>query len=74
MKALIGKDYVQATYDKFVVIENQVRKFIKHRYNRPDFTLMEIRLNFLSDLDYYLKVEENLIRIRSIRLSNELKR
>lgn len=59
MKALIGKEYVQATYDKFVVIENHVRKFIKHRYNRPDFPLMEIRLNFLSDLDYYLKVEEN---------------
>jgi integrase/recombinase XerD len=59
MKSLIGKDYVQATYDKFIVIENHVKKFIKHQYNRPDYPLQEVKLNFLSDLNYYLKVVEN---------------
>lgn len=48
MKTLIGKDYVQATYDKFVVIENHIKEFIKHRYNRPDYPLHEIKLNFLN--------------------------
>ena len=59
MKSLIGKDYVQATYDKFVVIQTHVKNFITHQYNRPDFPLHELRINFLADLDYYLKVVEN---------------
>lgn len=59
MKALIGKDYVQATYDKFLVIEGHVKRFVKHQYNRPDLPLQELKLNFLSDMDYYLKVVEN---------------
>jgi len=59
MKTLIGKDYVQATYDKFVVIQTHVTDFIRHQYNRPDYPLFEIKLNFLTDLDYYLKTEKN---------------
>ena len=56
MKTLVGKDYVQATYDKFVVIQTHVTDFIKHQYSKPDYPLYELKLNFLSDLDYYLKV------------------
>lgn len=56
MKTLIGKDYVQATYDKFVVIQTHVADFIRHQYKKPDYPLTELKLNFLSDLDYYLKV------------------
>ena len=59
MKSLIGKDYVQATYDKFVVIQTHVKNFITHQYSRPDFPLHELRLNFLADLDCYLKVVEH---------------
>ncbi|MGY3215309.1 phage integrase SAM-like domain-containing protein [Mucilaginibacter sp. HD30] len=59
MKTLIGKDYVQATYDKFVVIQTHVTDFIRHQYNKPDYPLFELRLNFLADLDYYLKVVKN---------------
>lgn len=60
MKTLVGKDYVQATYDKFVVIQNHVTDFIRHQYNKPDYPLHELRLNFLTDLDYYLKVVKGL--------------
>jgi len=59
MKALVGKDYVKATHDKFVVIQSHIADFIRHQYNRPDYPLFEIKLNFLSDLDYYLKTEKN---------------
>lgn len=59
MKALVGKDYVQATYDKFVIIQTHVSDFVRHQYNRPDYPLHELRLNFLADLDYYLKVVKN---------------
>jgi integrase len=60
MNSLIGKDYVQATYDKFVVIESHVRDFIKSYYSRPDYPLKELKLNFLTDLDYYLKTDKGL--------------
>jgi hypothetical protein len=38
MKELIGKDYVKATYDKFVVIQNHVEEFIKSEYQLTDVT------------------------------------
>lgn len=60
MQSLIGKDYVQATYDKFVVIQSHIKAFINYQYKKPDYPLNEIKLNFLNDLDYYLKVEKNL--------------
>jgi integrase len=59
MKSLVGKDYVQATYDKFVVIQTHITDFIRHQYNKPDYPLYELKLNFLADLDYYLKVVKN---------------
>nr|WP_262918334.1 site-specific integrase [Mucilaginibacter straminoryzae] len=56
MKELVGKDYVKATYDKFVVIQNHVEEFIKCEYKLSDYPLSEIKLKFLHDLDHYLKV------------------
>ena len=60
MKLLVGKDYVQATYDKFVVIENHIKGFIKDYYKKPDYQLNELKLNFLFDLDHYLKTNKGL--------------
>ncbi|RCH53825.1 hypothetical protein DJ568_16450 [Mucilaginibacter hurinus] len=56
MKELVGKDYVKATYDKFVVIQNHIEDFIKFVYNLTDYPLVEVKLKFLHDLDHYLKV------------------
>jgi len=56
MKELVGKDYVKATYDKFVVIQNHVEEFIKSEYKLTDYPLTEVKLKFLHDLDHYLKV------------------
>lgn len=56
MKELVGKDYVKATYDKFVVIQNHVEEFIKSEYKLSDYPLLEVKLKFLHDLDHYLKV------------------
>ncbi len=58
MKELIGKDYVKATYDKFIVIQNHVIDFLKSEYKLNDYPLIEIKLKFLSDLDHYLKVQK----------------
>jgi len=58
MKELIGKDYVQATYDKFVVIQKHVDDFIQSAYKLSDYPLVEIKLKFLQDLDHYLKVDK----------------
>lgn len=55
MEKLIGKDYVQATYDKFVVIQSHVESFLREQYNVRDYPLSSIKLVFLTDLDHYLK-------------------
>lgn len=58
MKELVGKDYVKATYDKFVVIQKHVEDFIKSAYKLSDYQLIDVKLKFLHDLDHYLKVDK----------------
>ena len=58
MKALIGKDYVKATHDKFLVIQTHVKDFIREQYRCSDMPLSQIKLSFLTELDYYLKVHK----------------
>ena len=60
MESLIGKEYVQATYGKFVVIQTHIKEFIRYNYNKSDYALFDLKLNFLADLDYYLKIQKSL--------------
>jgi integrase len=59
LKKLIGIGIKQATWDKFYYVKNNVKSFIKHNYKVNDFSLKKLDLQFLEDLDYYLKVEKH---------------
>ncbi len=59
LKKLVGIDIKQATWNKFYYVKNNVKSFIKWKYNTNDFPLKKLNLQFLVDFEYYLKVEKH---------------
>lgn len=56
LKTLIGIDIKQITYNKFEYVKNDVKAFIKWKFKTNDYPLKKLELQFLNDLEYYLKV------------------
>ena len=63
LKKLIDIDLKQATWNKFFYVKQHVKAFIKWKYNRNDYALKELKLQFLHDFEYYLKVEKKQAQI-----------
>lgn len=59
LKSLIGKELKESTYNKFEYIRSDLRKFVKHRYNKNDIPLENLKLQFLEDFDHYLKTKKD---------------
>lgn len=59
IKTLVGKDYSVATYQKYILIRRHVQEFIKSDYKIADYQLNQLRLGFLHDFDYFLKLKKN---------------
>ncbi|MBL4677485.1 MAG: site-specific integrase [Mucilaginibacter sp.] len=52
---LVGRDYSQATYGKFLVIQKHVSEFLYKEYRMKDISLADLKLGFLQDFEHYLK-------------------
>ena len=63
LKKLIEIDIKQATWNKFFYVKQHVKAFIKWKYKRTDYALKDLKLQFLHDFEYYLKVEKNQAQI-----------
>jgi len=63
IKRLVGIDIKQATWNKFFYVKQHVKAFIKWKYKRTDYPLADLKLQFLYDFEYYLKVEKRQAQI-----------
>jgi integrase len=59
LKALVGIDIKQVTWNKFNYIKTDVKSFIKSQFKSKDYALKNLNLQFLSDFEHYLKVEKD---------------
>ncbi len=58
-KKLIGVEIKQVTWDKFKYIKQDLKGFIKHKYNKTDVLLNKLNLDFLNEFELYLKIVKN---------------
>lgn len=58
-KKLIGIEIKQSTWDKFDYIQNDLKDFIKSKYQKNDFLLKDLDHSFIVEFEYYLKTEKN---------------
>jgi len=57
--AQIGKEYALATYKRYQTTLMLTEEFIKHKYNRSDMKLSELKYSFITDYEFYLKTVRN---------------
>ncbi|MEP3836397.1 MAG: site-specific integrase [Algibacter sp.] len=57
MNKLIGIEYANSTYRKFLEARKHTSNFINFQFGKSDILLESIKSNFLQDFDFYLKSE-----------------
>lgn len=58
-KKLIGIEIKEITWNKFNYIYNDVKDFIKWKYNQNDILLKNLDYSFIVEFEYYLKTEKS---------------
>lgn len=56
---LIGKDLKLSTWKKFEYVYNDVKEFIKFKYDMTDYSLSKLDQSFLDNFEYFLKTVKN---------------
>ncbi len=59
VKLLIGKDFAQATHQRYETTLMHVQTFIKKQYNESDIPVKDIDYKFIAGLELYYKTERN---------------
>lgn len=59
MKTLVGKDYVQGTLNRYLVLERHMSAFILSKYGQLDMNIRQVDQSFIGDFDYYLRSDKN---------------
>lgn len=57
-KKLIGIEIKQVTWNKFNYILSDLKDFLQWKYKQKDFYLKDLDMEFISDFEYYLKVNK----------------
>jgi len=55
VKELIGKDFAQNTYKRYLTSLRHTKDFLKHQYNISDIPITKIDTAFINDFDFYLR-------------------
>jgi site-specific recombinase XerD len=59
-KKLIGVDFNQLSWSRYIESRRKVAEFIKSKYKKSDMKLKQLDLKFIKDLEYYWKTEIKL--------------
>ncbi|WP_291127410.1 site-specific integrase [Flavobacterium sp. UBA7682] len=55
MKDLVGKDFANNTYKRYLTSLSHTKEFLKYKYNLNDISIINIDLAFINDYDFYLR-------------------
>ena len=74
MKKLIGVDFNELSWSRYVESRRKVAEFIKSKYNRSDLKLNHLDLKFIKNLEFYWKTEKNLRQATIYRSMQRVKK
>lgn len=58
LKGLVGKDITMSTWNKFKYVHQHLKEFVKFKYG-SDVPLDKLKLTFIEEFEYWLKVTKN---------------
>ena len=74
MKKLIGVDFNQLSWSRYLESRRKVSEFIKSKYKKSDVKLKQLDLKFIKDLEYYWKTEKKLRQATIYRSMQRVKK
>lgn len=74
MKKLIGVDFNELSWSRYVESRRKVAEFIKNKYKKSDVKLNQLDLKFIKNLEFYWKTEKNLRQATIYRSMQRLKK
>ena len=72
-KALENKDYAPLTVQRYFTAYMHIKDFIKKKYRRDDLQLNEITPMFISDFEYYMKIDRNCCHNTAVKYIKNFK-
>jgi len=60
IKSLIGQDYSEGTWKKYLTTKKHVQAFLKWKLKLADINLKRFNFEFINDLEFYLKSQKNI--------------
>lgn len=60
MRALVGKDCVKSTYNRYETALRNLKEFLSFKYKATDIRLEELDYDFISNYAFYLKAHRNI--------------
>lgn len=73
MKKLEGIDFKPVTLRKFIQMRNAVKHFVQYMYNSEDIALSKLNINFIRNLETYLKTEKAMKLVTVNKVVQRLK-
>jgi len=61
MQKLVGIDVKQVSVEKYNQSLAHIKTYLKFKYNKKDYLLKDLKLQFLHDFEYYLKTEKKFL-------------
>ena len=61
MQKLVGIEVKQVSVQKYNQSLKHVKTFLKFKFNKRDYLLKDLKLNFLTEFDYYLRTEKKFM-------------
>lgn len=74
MKERIGIDVVRATHTKFETVLKKLRLYVKMKYNQSDLPLESLNHQFITEFEYFLKVNEKIGHNTAMKYIRNLKK
>lgn len=74
VKALVGIDYSDGTYKKYLTCSRHIKDFINYKYKKRDLELYHINHEFIANLEFYLKSEKKCCHNTAMKYLNNFKK
>jgi len=74
MKNLVGVDVVKATLTKFETVLKKLRLFVRKKYKHADILLYDLNHQFVTEFEYFLKVDQKIAHNTAMKYIRNLKK
>jgi len=74
MKSLVGRDYANGTYKRYVATLVKVKAFLLDKYKKQDIAISELNHAFITNFEFYLKTKDKIQNNTAMKYKKNLKK